>query len=581
MSSKTVPPPSGPVTLLLVLLLLPGACTSFQRQLCSGRIVFREGGIRLDSNERVLVCGQESGPEGWRDVPLPQARYQLGVYLQRRGYFHPRFERDGDRLVVWTGPRETVKRLEVRGGDGLLDPGKKRKVVGEPITSDVLDDVRGWAETELRVNGYPCPDVGVTADAWDGTVLARARAGRRLRVGRVTFDGLESVDSDALSRYFAFRRGDWHDARASQLTASRLMIDGLFQSAQVTSVCEDETAGVQLAVTEGKPRVVRFGVGASTEEFPFARLWYKDARLDRRASSFSALLYASPRLQSLETGAEFFRLPWSPNAYIGPRVTVEREVEHSYEVLRGKAGVDLGRLTDRWGIRWRWRAGPTYNYVDTVTGIGPEARSYLSWDGALRATSLTYELYSREQFDGWQAGVDFRAQRRGIGSPVNVDRLEANFRHLWNLGDLAPPLFVLGSRFQIAGATAKSVELLPTDDRVFFGGDQNLRGFPRKSLDNAGLGYITAVYFGAEARLVRELPLNLEPLLLFDVARLGVRPFALDPPLFTSLGFGLRWPFFFGTLRGSAAKGNIVQGDAASRNYPRTWVYFLSFGQEF
>jgi len=55
----------------------------------------------------------------------------------------------------------------------------------------------------------------------------------------------------------------------------------------------------------------------------------------------------------------------------------------------------------------------------------------------------------------------------------------------------------------------------------------------------------------------------------------------LDKPLFVSEGLGLRWASPFGTLRGSAARGMIWDGDDSTKEYPQEWVYFFSFGQEF
>jgi outer membrane translocation and assembly module TamA len=55
----------------------------------------------------------------------------------------------------------------------------------------------------------------------------------------------------------------------------------------------------------------------------------------------------------------------------------------------------------------------------------------------------------------------------------------------------------------------------------------------------------------------------------------------LEEPIFVSEGFGLRWASPFGTLRGSAARGEIYNEAGVADEYPQEWVYFLSFGQEF
>ncbi|NJL24096.1 MAG: BamA/TamA family outer membrane protein [Calothrix sp. SM1_5_4] len=168
-----------------------------------------------------------------------------------------------------------------------------------------------------------------------------------------------------------------------------------------------------------------------------------------------------------------------------------------------------------------------------------------------------------------------------------MDLFEINGKNLWNFGGYSPPLLVLASRIQGIAVSANPVALsrdrnvLPTDYRVFMGGDENLRGFTRRGLNNSRLGYLSALYLGFELRLIGELPYRIEPFLLWDAARMGDRRFTLDPPLFTSEGLGVRWASPFGTLRGTAARGEIHQGDDSTREYSEEWVYFVSFGQEF
>jgi translocation and assembly module TamA len=181
----------------------------------------------------------------------------------------------------------------------------------------------------------------------------------------------------------------------------------------------------------------------------------------------------------------------------------------------------------------------------------------------------------------------YLGQRDGIGSPVSADRFDLTAKQLWNIGNYSPPLFVLGIRVQGTMTTANEVTLgqgreqLPIEYRIFLGGDDNLRGFSRQSLNNGGLGYLTAVYIGTELRIVDEMPFNLEPFLLWDGAQLGDRKGTLDRALFTDYGAGLRWRSPFGTLRGSIAQGAILNKNTFSSPYKEELVGFVSFGREF
>lgn len=562
------------------------SCAHEGRKLCDN-IFLKEGELKLGRNEQILVCGSSSASEGWKDVPLPQAQYQIKILLQEKGYLTPRFERVKDQLFVWSGPRSEFSGLEVRGAKGILDGSKKRQVKGEPITRDKLDEVTQWADTEMRSKGYACPELDVKAQAWNGRMIVTADPGRKDKIATIRREGLSGLHEAALERYQAFDVGDDYDVRETQLTVSRMLQDGLVQSAYFTTKCRGDLVDLYLRGTLGPARLLQFGVGASTEEFPFTIATFRNTKLDERASNFEARLYASPKQQNLTVSSELYWLPWTDQTYFGPRFRLARKSEHYLEELQAKLGADLGRHWDWWNIRWGARFGPTLNYVNTVRGIGPDEVRFLSWEGSVKAMSHLYEIGIRNQFSGWDAEFNYEGQRKGIGSYINVDRYQLDFRNLWNVGNFSPPFFVLGARTQLIGVDTsppvlgQSRHLLPSEYRIFYGGDDNLRGFGRHVLNNGDAGYLSAAYAGLELRLVKEVPWNLEPFLLYDVAKLGDQRYNLDEPLFTSWGLGLRWASPIGTVRGSAARGEILNEDARAQAYPEEWVFFFSFGQEF
>lgn len=557
-----------------------------EKSLCP-HIVLHEGRLDLNENERVLVCGSSKGEEGWESVPLPQAQYQLNVILQNKGYLNARFEREGDRLSVWSGPRTRISGFEVRGGVPPLQPEKKRQVVGEPLEPVKLNEVERWADLGLRSHGHACPELAVQAQGWNGLVRVEAEPGPRQKIVGLEYKGLDGLDPRALERYRPFESGDWYDVRKTQIMTMRMMADGLFQSAYFVTHCRSDIVDLELNAAVGKPRLIRFGVGASTEEFPFADIWFRNARLDDQASSVSASIHASPREQSLTVSSELYWLSFLREAFLGPRFRVAREVERSYEVIQARLGGDLGRSWDEWDMRIQGRVGPTLNFTKTVEGVGPDDTYYLSWEGSLFVMNHQYEVFMRDQYEGWTGGLRYRGQRKGLGSEINADRYDIDLKSLWNVGGFSPPLFVLGTRVETVLVDADQIDqgntrnLLPIEYRLFYGGDRNLRGFARQILTNGGLGYLTAAYVGFELRLIEELPYRLQPFLLYDIARLGNRRLALDPPVFVSEGAGLRWASPFGTIRGSAARGRIFAADESTGGYPREWIYFFSFGQEF
>jgi translocation and assembly module TamA len=550
-------------------------------------INLEDGKLKLNNNEKTLICGSGSGPEAWVSIPIPQAELHLKSILQNLGYLNPRFERQGERLRVWQGERNTITALKVEGAEGTLNPGKKRKIIGAPLMPEKLNEVEAWGNLGIRSQGYACPEFKVEAHAWDGSVLAKARIGAPKKITVFEPGDLDGLNPDLLDRYRPFELGDTFDIRKTQILTSRLLSDGLFQSAYFVTDCVQDEAHLKLQTSVGKPKILRFGVGASTEQFPFADLSFKNARLDAVASSFTVTLHGSPIVQSLQVTSELYVFPGWHRTFAGPRFRAARDDESGITSETVTAGADLGRNWDQAGTRFQARGGPTLNQSKTLKGFGPEDVTYTSLEASLTAMSHLYEVFTRDQYEGWSSGLFYRGQRKGVGSNVSVNRVELDSKYLWNIGGYAPPLFVLGAKLNAITVDADDVNepenrnLLPREYRIALGGDENLRGFPRRSLNNQELGYLTSVYLGLELRLIEELPYHLQPFLIYDSARLGNRRFTVDDPIFISEGAGLRWPSPFGTLRMSAARGRIFHGDATTAEYVERWIYFLSFGQEF
>lgn len=542
----------------------------------------------MEKNEKILICGDRTGLEGWHQVPLRQAEYHLRIVLQKRGYLRPRFERQNGRLLVWKNTLFKTRHFTVDDPSHILNPTKKRHMIGTPLSPQKLSEAEHWADLQLRRKGYACPQVESTARIWNRTIHLQVHPGRRQKILRQTVSGFEGLDPQVLTRYQAFHVGDFYNVIEPELTTQRLVGEGILQSAYYSLDCLKDGVTLHLHASVGKPKAFRFGFGASTEEWPFIDLTYKNARLDTKASSFTATAHASQILQSLDARAELYIFPRFKRIYIGPRTRWARQSERTYEVNQAKAGVDIGRSWDWRHSRIKLKGGPTLNYTDTVRGIGPDKTSYLSWNANVTALSHAYEYFFRNQSEGWIWTFNYSGQRKGLGSPVSADRYDVSFKSLFNLGGYTPPLFVLAWRVSSSWVNANVLnpqdnnrDILPIDDRIFLGGDQSLRGFSRQSINNNGLGYLSSIYSGFELRLVDELPYRLQPLVLFDIAKVGDRKGSLERAVLTSLGAGLRWASPFGTFRGTLAKGEISEASSLATTYPHEWVAFLSFGQEF
>lgn len=562
------------------------AAAKERRDVCP-HIHLVDGTMDLNSNERVLICGDDDGGEGWKAIPLPQSILQLRTVLRNQGYLNPRFESDQGHIRVWRGERARISNLRVVGAEGVLKPEKKRKVVGAPMEPRKLDEVSAWAYSEIRRQGYACSQVRVQAQEWNQEIVTEVQLQSTKRFGKIETGSLGDLNPDILNRYRPFEEGAPYDIRKTQLMTSRLLADGLFQSAYFLVHCEGDRADLQLEASIGKPKIFRFGVGATTEEFPFVDISFRNARLDDEASSFTARVYASPREVSTTFSSELYWVPWSTRSFWGPRLKFAYENEEFVETQTAEAGADIGSKWDLFGARFIARGGTTMNYAKTMRGAGPDDVYYPTLDATFTITSHDYEFSVRDQFEGWTAQLFYRGQSKGLGSKADVNRYKVDLKSLWNIGAFSPPLLVFASRAEAIVVDADEIngnlnrDLVPVNDRIYLGGDENLRGFKRQSINNGDLGFLTALYLGFELRLIEQVRYKFQPFLLFDAAKVGNQRYTLDDPVFLSEGIGLRWPSPFGTLRGTAAYGHVQNGDTTTASFNARWTFFLSFGQEF
>lgn len=572
-------------SLLFAILLSPAVFGAKSQSLCP-EVILQDGEFELTNNEVVIVCGTEDGPSGWKKVPLAQAELALRNIFLNRGYLQPKFQRHENRLLVWKGTQTQIRSLTVNGTKGLVNPVNKRKVLNHALTSDKLDEVQDWATFEIKTRGFACLEPEIEAHAWNGNLVVSAELGAPKFYAPLILDDLGGLDPMLLRRFQPFDAGELYDVREVQLMTNRMLDEGVFQSAYFITECKENIVQLSLKTSIGEPQTIRIGVGASTEEFPFLDVSYRHSRLDKKASSVTANFHASPRLISFKLGSQLYLFTNWYRSFLGPRAYLAREMERAFTVERATIGMDLGKKWDQWDVRFIGRIGPTLNYIRTIEGIGPDDLFFPSLEASLFLMSEVYEYWIRQQEGGWTFEFQYKGQKEGLGSEVDANRYDLEYRYLWNVRNYSPPFFVLASRFKAAtvdaiGVTVSDRERLPISERIFFGGDDNLRGFARQSLDNGGLGYLTALYLGFELRLLHELPYRLQPFLLFDYAKLGNRKFTVEPPIYTSRGLGLRWMSPFGTLRATAAQGYIKNASRSAEKNEEGWVYFLSFGQEF
>jgi len=548
---------------------------------CPG-ITFIGTRFALTAVERGLVCGDPDS-EGWREVPREQARRFLTAFLQQRAFHRPAFAVKDGKLIVDPGPRTMITRLE---GDNLpagIDLSKKRRIVGKPLTPAALDKVKGDLGSELRNQGYPCPQVVMSGDSTAGIVRARFLGGKTSLADPIEAPKISGVDPAIFRRFEAFRRDRPIDQRLLTLTSNRVVSEALFLNSSYDVTCGTDGVRIVHRAAVGPPRLIRLGVGIDTEGFARARARWNHSRIGWRASTVEATVYASRREQSLNAFMRFYLSPES-RLHLVPSWVAARSDAPRFEAVSSQLAFAPALTWDDQTVHVEARAGPALEYADTRRGIGPQDSYFQTFNSHVEVTSHLFEYFLREPHTGFHAGLDTASRVSQISSKLTAHRLRLETEKLWNVGRFDPPLLIVGTRGWIGtvmvGDRDVALQELPVAMRFFIGGDSDFRGVGPGELGDER-GFLSGVYQGLELRAGDILPLKIQPLAFLDVAMAGRASLHLDPDVYYAPGFGVRWPTYIGSFRMTFARSLIWRRDPATLPGRRHWQFFFSYGREF
>lgn len=540
--------------------------------------------IELNAMERRLVCG-DPDTEGWGKIPFNQAEGFLRAFLQQRGYQEPEFRPGRDVLAVDPGTITYVRSFTVAGLPAEIKPGRLRKIKGEVMTPRLLDAAKSALLSTLQNRGYACPAIEMRGNATTGEVSAEVRAGDVYVFDHIRPQKKGEVYPRIFYRYEAFRRGQRFDSRLLELTAQRTMADSLFLNAYFDVSCSTAGMAITERVVAGRSQLYKLGLGFDTEGFFIGKAQWRDSRIGERGHSVQASLYASFREQSAVADFRYYTGPAS-RFYLMPKLTFGRQNEAQYEAMHSELALLPAVSWDTRSLRGEFSAGPALEYVDTVRGLGPARHGYAAFRTQLELRDHLFEYYAGEPRTGWRATFRLQSRVVGIDSAITAHRLEAQGEHIWNLGGYNPPALVLATRYLAQTTLVKNSLVaaaeIPLDMRFFMGGDSDLRGARLNNLPADAAGLLTALYDGVELRMGDVFPHGLQPLVFLDAAMAGRNSLHLDPNVYFSPGFGLRWNSPVGSLRTTLARGVVWRRDPSAEVLLRPqWRFFLSLGKEF
>lgn len=541
--------------------------------------------IKFNANEIKLICGD---PEvyTWSTIPRSQALYNIRNFLQDRGYFYPEFEEKDGVTTVHMGVKTKVSEIIPTGSyPESLKIGRRRGAKNNALTPSLISSLDEWATAQLANSGYPCADVGVTADASSGKVTLHIEPGQDEVFPEISQEPMKEIDARILKRYYAFKEGNPYNQKLLTLTSRRTETNGIVQSTYFVPQCTPEGITVQQKSSAGRPRLFIFGVGADTEEIVKGKISWKHSRLGKKASSIKVEATGSYRKQALTTTSKWYIFNKPTRWHLEPNISFERRYERHYDYISADIGLFPAVTWDGQYIRMILNFGPEVTLKRTFRGAHPGITKFLSGVANLSIISHDYEFYDYDPKNGFTLNFSANLNSRDALSSVTAQQMEMSGEWLLNLGNLDPPLIILGLR---GGAGTTITEKgspyfnnLPPDFLYYLGGSRDLRGFKREELPPTYRGALTAAAASVEARLVNTLPFGLQPIAFVDIGALGSNSLGLDYPVYWSPGFGARLYSFIGVFRATVAHGFMIGNNDPGNNKAKHWQFYFSYGEEF
>ena len=491
--------PAIALFLAVALLILPGMVVAASESVQV--VVEGLSAKELANVEAALAVPPALSREGrvdrlWLERFERQAPAKVREALEAFGYYKPVISTRMDtpdegvyRLTVRVDPGEPVRLTTVTvrvQGPGAADRELLQAAsdfplrAGDVLRHDVYEKVKGELQAKALEKGYLDAHFRVRAIRLDAAgskaeIELALETGEPYRFGDVRFSGASRYPRPFLETFLDFKPGDAYSGEKILQTQLNYATAQRFRSVVIQpdrAGAKDSAVPVNVDLDPLPQKVVRVGVGYTTDYGPGFSVRYEDLNVLDSAQKLESELNLSQRLQG---AALRYVFPGSADfrSSTNTRLSAQREDTVSYTTKSVSAEVER---TKGFG---RDRLGSIYLQLqqEDSTAGGDTTNTFLLVPG-LRFSESRYDSLIRAT-----RGFHYKLEARGTTQHFGSD---VGFAQFLGYGDI---LVALPQRFSVkvrgqAGATTMNGDFLdvPITFRFFTGGDNSVRGYAYQSL---------------------------------------------------------------------------------------------------
>lgn len=539
--------------------------------------------ISFSVNEQTLICGAPEDP-AYQTIPLFQAQILLKGFLQARGYLNADVDMKFDKLVAQTKEKTFIKRIQINQRVESKLPRNVQTSLDSLFKDQVLNPQQlNLLESEvkrlLRQQGLACVQVKTQALAQTGVIFVNLENDNSMFFGNLDSEKIQGLHSNALKRLYPFKKGQPYRLNQLVLAEKRFLRSGIVEGSYFQEICpkietSDQSASLALdpkqrevdlvhRFLEGPPRLIRFGIGLSSEVGPMTRARWSHQRNGEMASYRELNLQASFRSQEARALMDEFLWSDIPRRSLYASIELKRDSQEDYEELSLSLRPHLKWTRDSLNHSWQWRIGPTFSAgkfrTENSLLTGSEDYSSTSLEGLFQTMSHIYEIFDIHPEDGHTMALSFDLRHPDLGfkRPLALGHFTA--LKIKPLSRLGRGQLIAAARLNLSSTWVEEnvlVDALPPSVKHYGGGSDDLRGYRLNTLPkNDGVGALTKLGLKMELRKTHTFHPTLESVFFVDMMKFGERSFELDPTIWISPGVGLRWLSPIGLLQTYVAQG--------------------------
>ena len=309
---------------------------------------------------------------GQRALFVRRAPEEVRQVLATEGYFQPEVDIEESlfkvRMKIWTGPRSTVNRATVVFEGAVADPAyASRRVALEkrwPLPEGSFFNQRLWASakrdllTDLHNDAFPRAKVASSRAAVDLEKTAvgldvKIDSGPVMRIGKVSYEGLERYDESVLTPLQQFKTGDVYKLQDLLDFQTRLRSTLWFRSVTVLPDLagmeehpDRHEIDIRVVVVENQSQRLTLGMGYSTDRGIRGQIGWTDRNWHGRAWQLESKLIID---RLAYTGSVGLRTPteaqghyWSTGLNL-ERTDIQNTINQTGNLFVGR-GRQLGEI---------------------------------------------------------------------------------------------------------------------------------------------------------------------------------------------------------------------------------------------